>query len=207
MPVAWDDDNAHDEKLIARNVRTVLHQIVDEAGARQTPTVAIAQHWHRDLYRDIVLPVAYFAGEVRDSDPQFPELYGYEVQVGQHLGVLSADVHDALAEFERTFADAVAAVDERVLDHELSAEGAELYVTLVAVAHGEWIRIHPFANGNGRTARLWTHWLAARYDLPPLLRVKPRPNDRLYGLASGASMTGDHTIMRAWLLENDSVLR
>ena len=160
----------------------------------------MAQTWHRNLYRDIVLPVEYFAGEVRDSDTQFPELYGYEVQVGVHLGVLSGDVPRALEEFERTFTSAVLAVDERLFQGDITAEGAELYVTLVAVAHGEWIRIHPFANGNGRTARLWTHWLAARYNLPPLLRVKPRPRDRLYGSASSASMTGDHTIMRAWLL-------
>ena len=76
----------------------------------------------------------------------------------------------------------------------------QLYVALAAAVHGEWIRIHPFANGNGRTARLWTHWLAARYDLPPLVRVKPRPNDRLYRDAAAASMTGDHRPMRAWLL-------
>jgi fido (protein-threonine AMPylation protein) len=201
MPVAWDNDRPADTQRLALNVKTVLRRIVAEAPVRMEPSVAMAQQWHRDLYRGIELPVPYFAGEVRDSDHRFPELFGYEVQVGEHLGVSSIDVPDALAAFENAFTGAVEVVDEQIFEADVTGESAELYVTLVAVTHGEWIRLHPFANGNGRTARLWTHWLAARYDLPPLLRVKPRPDDEMYGMAAGASMTGDHTPMRAWLLE------
>jgi len=162
----------------------------------------MAQQWHRDLYDGIVLPVAYYAGEVRDSDPEFPELIDYEVRVGRHVGVPSHDVPVALVRFEHDLGDAVNAADEQHLGlADIDAGAAQLYVTLAAVTHGEWIRIHPFANGNGRTARLWTHWLAARYNLPPLMRVKPRPNDRAYAHAATAAMEGDHRPMRAWLLD------
>ncbi len=201
MPVAWDRDHPHDAHQLSRNVRAVLRQIVSEASHRRAPVVVMAQQWHRDVYSGIELPVAYYAGEIRDSDPRFPELFGYEVQVGEHLGLPSSDVPDALATFESAFSGAVNRVDEQLFDDEVTGEGAELYATLAAVAHGEWMRIHPFANGNGRTARLWAHWLAARYDLPPLLRVKPRPDDHMYAVAARASMTGDHAPMRAWLLE------
>jgi fido (protein-threonine AMPylation protein) len=200
MPVAWDSDHPGDEQQMARNVRSVLQSIVNEAPERRLPTVAMAQQWHRGIYRDIEIPVAYYAGEIRDSDPNFPELIGYEVRIGERLGVLSSDVPAALISFESALTDAVQAVDSEIFDHEITGEAAELYITLVAVAHGEWIRIHPFANGNGRTARVWTHWLAARYDLPPLFRVKPRPDNRAYALAAQASMAGDHAPMRAWLL-------
>jgi fido (protein-threonine AMPylation protein) len=201
MPVAWDSDNPTDAQQLARNVKAVLRQIVAEAADRRSPSIAMAQQWHRDLYRNIALPVDYYAGEVRDSDPNFPELFGYEVGVGEHLGVLSANVPAALATFETAVAGAVTVVDNHLADREATAEGTGLYVTLVAVTHGEWIRIHPFANGNGRTSRIWTHWLAARYDLPPLMRIKPRPDDRMYAIAAKASMTGNHTPMRAWLLD------
>lgn len=34
---------------------------------------------------------------------------------------------------------------------------------LAAVVHGEWVRIHPYANGNGRIAGTWANWVATRY--------------------------------------------
>ena len=71
MPVAWDNDNPTDAQQLARNVRSVLHQIVAEAADRRSPSIAMAQQWHRDLYRNIELPVDYYAGEIRDSDPTF----------------------------------------------------------------------------------------------------------------------------------------
>ena len=204
MPVAWDNDRPNDARQLVRNVRTLLGEIVATAHQRLPPSITQAQQWHRDLYQGMDLPVPYFAGEIRNSDPRFPELFGYEVRVGQRFRVPSSDVPEALASFEASFTEAVNVVDHQMgydIERDISRDDAELYVTLVAVAHGEWIRIHPFANGNGRVARLWAHWLAARYNLPPLLPVKPRPNDRMYMLAASASMSADHTALRAWLLD------
>jgi fido (protein-threonine AMPylation protein) len=202
VPVAWDDDSPSDTARLTANIAGILRRVVDQATPSAAPTVAMAQQWHRDLYDGIALPVAYYAGEVRDSDPEFPELIDYEVRVGRFLGVPSRDVPIALVRFEHDFGDAVSAADAELLTHAgIDAVGAQLYVTLAAVTHGEWIRIHPFANGNGRIARLWTHWLAARYNLPPLMQVKPRPSDRAYAHAATAAMEGDHRPMRAWLLD------
>lgn len=64
---------------------------------------------------------------------------------------------------------------------------------------GEWVRIHPFVNGNGRTARLWTVFIARRYQLPALVSLQPRPADVAYARAAKRSMgrppdfVGDHT--------------
>lgn len=65
--------------------------------------------------------------------------------------------------------------------------------------HGLWVRIHPFANGNGRTARLWV-WAALRYGLPSFVRTKPRPDATAYA----AAMQGDYGAMVPVL---DQVLR
>jgi hypothetical protein len=66
----------------------------------------------------------------------------------------------------------------------------ELRSTLLLAAnlHGEWVRIHPFANGNGRIARLWVMGVAARYSLPPFIRLEPRPAGPPYEGAAMASM-------------------
>jgi hypothetical protein len=69
-------------------------------------------------------------------------------------------------------------------------------LTYCASLHGEWIRIHPFANGNGRIARLWANWAGLRYGLPPFVTIKPRPRHP-YAAAAFASMTGDHAVMTA----------
>lgn len=61
-------------------------------------------------------------------------------------------------------------------------------VELAAVVHGEWDRIQPFANGNGRVARTWANWVALRYGLPPFVRIRPRPDGLLYGQAAQESM-------------------
>src|SRR5690348_6210253 len=68
-------------------------------------------------------------------------------------------------------------------------------LTLCDYAHGEWVRIHPFANGNGRIARLWANWCALRYGVPPFVRLKPRPEGNLYATASALSMRSDHQAM------------
>jgi hypothetical protein len=149
------------------------------------------------------LPVSYLAGEIRDSDPKFPELDGYEVQVGRHLGVPSSHVPSQLAHYEAALREAVAVLDLEIPNGFSPDDPAELLsvLTLCSYAHGEWVRIHPFANGNGRTARLWANWCALRYKLPPFVRLKPRPQGDLYARAAASSMEGDHRSMIAVFAE------
>jgi hypothetical protein len=54
--------------------------------------------------------------------------------------------------------------------------------------------VHPFANGNGRIARVWANWAAMRYGLPPFVRLTPRPEGMAYAIGAHASMPGDHTV-------------
>lgn len=194
MPIAWNEDPPGAEQQILENAAALLRSIAAEADRRRPPTVAMAQDWHRSLYRDIDLPVAYYAGEPRDSDPECPELQGYEVAVGTARGALSELVPAALSGFEASAKRAVGNLDGAIPGGSPPADGRELHgvLTLCAVLHGEWVRIHPFANGNGRTARLWANWAALRYGLPPFVTIKPRPGDP-YGAAAMASMTGSHT--------------
>ena len=72
----------------------------------------------------------------------------------------------------------------------LNPDEAAAVLDLCAWAHAEWIRIHPFANGNGRTARLWANFLAMRYGFPPFVHLRPRPDDG-YGDAGASAMQGD----------------
>ncbi len=198
MPVPWNEDSPRYRPVLGQNLARILRKISREAPLRRAPAVTLAQEWHRGVFRGIPLPVPYYAGEFRDSDPRFPELDGYEVRVGSNPGVASRFVPQQLAEFELKLQEAVDVLDAAIpvgsrpgKDQRWSA------LSLCAHAHGEWVRIHPFANGNGRTARLWANWCALRYRLPPFVRLQPRPEGNLYAVASARSMRGDHQTMMA----------
>ena len=63
-------------------------------------------------------------------------------------------------------------------------------IDVAAWAHSEWVRIHPFPNGNGRTARAWVNWIFTRYGVPPVVPLRPRPGDG-YANACARAMNGD----------------
>jgi fido (protein-threonine AMPylation protein) len=193
----WDDDPPGSAPFVRKNLHRVLSGIVRDAPLRETPSVAMARDWHRAVYEGVSLPVPYYAGGIRDSDPAEPALVDYEVVVGRLRGAPAAEVPTELRRFEGAVREATA-----VLDRELPAggppettESLDSVIALCAHAHGEWVRIHPFANGNGRTARLWANWCALRYGLPAFLRLIPRPEARAYALACQDSMRGYHRVM------------
>jgi fido (protein-threonine AMPylation protein) len=181
-------------------VRRVLTDIAHAYRRREKPTVAQARQWHRDLYEGIPRPFDYYAGEVRDSDPRFPDLIGYEVHVGGIPGIPSDMVPAALERFEARAQAATARLDAAIRPAALpdALGNVQLHgvLTLCAFLHGEWVRIHPFANGNGRTARLWANWAALRYGLPPFVTITPHPNEP-YAAAALASTRGEHRVMLA----------
>lgn len=199
MAVPWNEDDPRDAALIVRNLTRILRQVAQQARLRESPAVSMAQEWHRRIYEGVRLPVSYYAGEIRDRDSRFPELYGYEVSVGRQRGVESRLVPQQLADFEEAMEKAVAVLDPAIPVGGHPADAAQLrsVLTLCAYAHGEWVRIHPFANGNGRTARIWANWCALRYGVPVFVRLKPRPEGNLYATASALSMRGDHQAMVA----------
>jgi fido (protein-threonine AMPylation protein) len=201
MAVAWNDDPPGSAAQIEQNIRAVAARIYADAPRRERPAIAAAQAWHRAIYAGVALPVAYYAGEVRDSDRRFPELVDYEVQVGRLRGVPAARVPAELERLQRRVRNAVAGPDGAIPVGRPPVTALELraVLTLAANLHGEWVRIHPFANGNGRIARLWVIWVAARYGLPPFVRLKPRPAGLPYAAAALASMSGEHTPMAAVL--------
>lgn len=196
MVTPWNDDANGFELVLEANVAGLVVELINSAGARMTPSVAMICDWHRRLFAGIPIPVAYYAGEVRDTDPRFPELIGYEVGVGVSQGAPSADVPARLVQFETGLIAAVSNLDVAIPGGtQLDSQRLLAVLRLMAIAHGEWIRIHPFANGNGRTARLIANWIASRYGLDVFVGMRPRPAGLLYAGAAMASMRNDHDPM------------
>lgn len=211
---AWGEDAPSEEPVLRRNVRAVLTQIAADAPGRHQPETAMAHDWHRAIYAGVSsVPGPHFLGAVRGS--AHPDLRSYGVVIGDGLGRVVAqtpppdEVGHRLVDFERSVQAAVLGLDEQIPVGSRPDGPAQLdaVLTLCAVLHGEWVLLHPYANGNGRTARTWANWAALRYGLPPFVRVKPRPDGLLYPRAAVASMghppdwNGDHQLTYSLFLD------
>jgi len=164
-------------------------------------SLGIVRLWHRDMYVGIKTDPNYPLGEFRGSTAS-RALQQCDVAVGNVPGVMAERVAAELRRFERSITQRMAKLDAACPDGASDAATIADIAELAAFAHGEWVRIHPFADGNGRTARILGSWILLRYGLPPVLRLRPRPSSADYVRAAAQSMAnGDHRLMREHVLD------
>ncbi len=179
----WDKDSPE----LRRNLSKVLDGVVLAAQQREYPTLTSVKRWQSLLMKNLSVPDARFVGKFRGE----PGLEKIQVRVGGQYGVDATEVAEELAGFERKLHALLRELDLMLpTDQEPDADQLAAVVDLCAWVHAEWVRIHPFANGNGRTARLLANFIALRYGLPPFIRLRPRPNFG-YGEAGAKAMQGD----------------
>jgi hypothetical protein len=186
----WDADSDR----LQRNLIEAARAARDAARDRRVPTVELARAWHATTMQGLAVVIDGRTVEDHDYFATFrgePGLEDCEVRVGVRTGTPARDVADNLAAFEATLGRAAAALDAVVPPGRMPEDADQLdaVITLAAWAHAEWVRIHPFANGNGRTARLWANFVAMRYGLPPFVTLRPRP-DGGYADAGARAMEG-----------------
>jgi hypothetical protein len=179
----WDEDTPR----LRNNLSKVLRRARDGALHREPLTIETARGWQSGILQGLTAPEPGLVGKFRGE----AGLEDYDVEVGGLPGVPAGAVAAELAQFDRKLRRAIAELDQMIpLEQDLTADNLAAILTLCAWAHAEWVRIHPFANGNGRTARLWANCIAMRYGLPPFLRLRPRTNGA-YARAAAAAMRRD----------------
>jgi Fic family protein len=172
---------------LRQNLAAVLTEIVRTSQQRNLPTLEDARHWHILIMQGLDVPDTRWVGALRGA----PGLETVQVKVGANYGTDSSKVAAELASFEAKVQALVRQLDLLLpAGHEPDADQLAAIIDLCAWVHAEWVRIHPFANGNGRTARMWANSLALRYGLPPFVRLRPKPNSP-YGSAAAKAMRGD----------------
>jgi Fic/DOC family len=180
---SWDEDSPQ----LRQNLSNVFDELVLAAQRREYPSVASARRWQSLLMEKLSVPDARFVGAFRGERG----LERIQVRVGAHYGVNASEVAEELAGFERKLHALIRELDAMLpANQEPNADQFAAVLDLCAWVHAEWVRIHPFANGNGRTARFWANCIAVRYGLPPFIRLRPRPNYG-YGEAGAKAMQGD----------------
>jgi hypothetical protein len=209
---SWQEDDPRNLSLVQSNATQLITELRATAADRILPGSEELCRWHARLYAGCAVPVAGYVGHFR-GDPSVKELIDYEVGLGARLkdgnlekmGVWARRASDemkaVLAGLRAVFAE---------LDARLPAGNAPTtpdqmlqVISFAALAHGECLRVHPFANGNGRIARLLVAFICMRYELPMFLHIKPRPESDDYIRASRDSMgrppdfVGNHTTTTA----------
>lgn len=197
----WDDEETspQDIKRGTANRAKVLKELIEHALTSDPLDAQRVAQWHKGC----LLGLSYvtdesWLGAYRGSD--HPDLKGMVVGVGGEKGT---PPHRVKTEVEKFFSqlqarmDALAAVIKP--DEDKSRQELRQIAEVAGWAHGEWVRIHPFANGCGRTARLIANWVLSRFRLLPVVGIRPRP-EHPYGPAAAASMHGDHSKITSFIL-------
>ena len=176
----WDADSAQ----LYNNLLDVLQGLRKAARDRVTPTLDLPLAWHQDVMRGLTPDRPEYVGQYR-----YAAGLRFNVHVGDQQAVDYEVLEVELSAFENRFKQVISTLDETIpIGHDLTTDDLAAVIDVCAWVHAEWVRLHPFANGNGRTARLWANFVAMRYGLPPFVRLRPRP-DGGYGMAADAAMS------------------
>jgi fido (protein-threonine AMPylation protein) len=198
--IACPDWNEGIPPLRIREFRRICRSVVENVLSNSRagfPSTSSFETWHGELFRTFV-PLAYYAGAVRQDDPHRPCL-GIDVHVGDVPGAPFTEVRARLGALSIRTRQQCTALElhwDR-LDRE---KRVLLVSSLIASALCEFIRIHPFINGNGRISRLLWRSLLHRFGLPSQVRIEPRPIWP-YGEVMAAAMRGECEPLVLWILK------
>ena len=192
----WNDKEATPENIERgrANRAQVLGKLIEHALSTEPLDASRVARWHKECFSGL----SYVSkadecllGAYRGS--AHPRLKNMPVSVGGISGVAPHKVKQELVKFfeqlQTRMDDLVAGIR---LDQDKSREELIQIAEVAGWSHGEWVRIHPFANGSGRTARLIANWVLSCFRLRPVVGIRPRP-EYPYAPAAVASMSDDHS--------------
>lgn len=175
-PPPWPQ-HAGDELVIAANVAKIDAEVQAAQGHREQFTLAVPLEWHSRIHEGCTsVPVEYYVGHYRGetyvhllkTDVSFAHFNGAPAgEVAARLSQLEVQIQATLTRFDAEIASSVEGTKPRL--NKLIDELAKHYAG--------WLRIHPFVDGNGRTARILVNWVLARYWQPLILPGRP-PTDK-----------------------------
>lgn len=149
-----------DQERLSRALLSLTREVA--AAPPEELSGALLQAWHRRLSADLDVMEP---GRYRVSDITF----------GSFFGARAADIQGEMARWlsgsQATLSDLTAAWATGGLT-EPGAQGVLRHATWM---HAELLRLHPFADGNGRLARLVQAWVCFRFGLhPPVYQNRAR---------------------------------
>jgi len=185
MPINnWDDDSSTLHDNLMRTLRTVR----DQATARKPIQAEDVKDWHTGIMENLKVPKQEYVGRFRGEKG----LEDVQVIIEQYSGIEPDKVSTAIYHFNIILKKVLLRLDELIPSKSIpNVNTLDAVLDVCGWVHAEWVRIHPFANGNGRTARLLANYVAMRYGIPPFVRLRPRPYGGAYESVGNQAIQGD----------------
>ena len=178
--------------------QTAYAQLKDDVHDNAYVFTEIIELWHYILFHQFV-PLAYYAGYHRRDDPDRPCL-GINVKVNGMPG-------SAFLQVRRDLTELFGRVRATIVEFELSwhiysqTERAKRLSILLGYLVGQFVKIHPFINGNGHVSRMLWAWGLSRFNVSVQARICPRP-DPPYSNLMKKSMEGDFMPLMIYILRH-----
>lgn len=167
--VDWDDEL--ERRPPVRAAITQAHLAVELSLRRQAPARLLDRRLIVALHREMFGAVfPDLAGRLRGPAPRY---LAHNVQFPPFRGVEYEHVPAACDQLSDQLARLIRQLDDQRQDTNLESFIMDV-LRIAGFAHCELIRIHPFTNGNGRTARICINYFAYRYGLLPIPFERPQ---------------------------------
>jgi hypothetical protein len=177
----WEYQNlANHQDVLQRTTADVLADL--RSGGLDTRTCACdTRQIHRRLFSELTpAERQYLAGHYRGEPFPCLQHYGVKVRGDERVGCPPHLVLVTMAKFTAEIARGVDKIDAMIRTLR-PADQVLLPVRFACWVFEAFLRIHPYANGNGHIARFSIWAVLGRYGLwPNKWSVEPRPNDARY---------------------------
>jgi hypothetical protein len=167
-------------------------------------TTAETRPTHHDWF-DGLTPAghAYFAGHYRGEDFERLRAYPVGVEGDWRVGTQPDRVAPEMAAFNIRVGAAIAALDQGT--QMVGVDGASKLNMIVVVAcklFEDFLRIHPYANGNGHIARAIIWLVMGRYKKwPRAWTIEPRTSDKRYAYLIVEARNGNREPLEQFILD------
>lgn len=205
----WDSQLPANQTQIQTNFDALKPRVVEAALDGVRPTVDAVRTWHRRSLWGVRLAEPQVAGGFRGEGAPNSRLRtcqnGVRTPVGVIPGAPPAQVRRLIGETFDGLNRRLDELDARIAGGDQFAAYYADVLDQCAWLHGEWVRIHPFVDHNGSTARLLTMSVGLIYGVPLDLPGKPRSSMPSAGLvlhyeaAANNQMAGDDQLMVSFL--------
>jgi Fic family protein len=200
----WNDSETtpEDIKRATANRQRVLKELIEHALTSEPLDASRVAQWHKDCFSGLSyvgMADQCLLGAYRGTS--HPRLKAMEVSVSGIFGAAAHEVHGELVRFFSQLQKRMSSLAAEIeVEQDKSQEELRQIAEVAGWAHGEWVRIHPFANGSGRTAKLIANWVLSRFRLLPVVGIRPRP-EHPYAPAAVASMHGNHSKITQFIVD------